>query len=216
MADHYNKKYYDWQKKSGELGGMLDPWKFEPFVRKNDTVLDFGCGGGYILTRLKCRRRFGVDINPAARKQAEARGIKMYPQVNNIPRNVKFDTVISHHTLEHLENPAEILKELRKRTRKNGYAIHVVPINDWRNDKKYNPKDVNKHLYTWTPLLIGNLFTHCGYKIQKIEIITRAWFPLSIYYYNYIPRFLMPVYNFACWAWAFVLRARQIRIVARA
>lgn len=216
MRNHYDKTYYEWQKKSGELGGKLDVWKFQPFIKQIDTVLDFGCGGGYILQNIPCRRRYGVDINKSAREEAQKRGVKMYPEVYDIPSNIKFDVVISHHTLEHLENPAEILAELKKRTRKNGYAVHVVPINDWRNDKKYNPKDVNKHLYTWTPLLIGNLFDRCGYKIEKIEIITRAWFPLSIYYYSYIPRFLLPVYNLASLMWAFALRARQIRIIARA
>lgn len=215
MTNHYDKKYYEWQKKSGVLGGMLDTWKFQPFIKSTDTVLDFGCGGGYILEHLICRRRWGVDINPVVRKEAQKKEIHMVPEVFDIPKSVQFDVVISHHTLEHLENPAEILKELKKRTRKGGYAVHVVPINDWRNDKKYNPDDINKHLYTWTPLLIGNLFSRCGYRIQSVEIITRTWFPLSIHYYSHIPNVLLPVYNLASWAWGLVLRSRQIRIVAR-
>lgn len=214
MTTHYDKNYYEWQKKSGILGGMLDRWKFEPFIKPTDAVLDFGCGGGYILERLVCRR-YGVDINPIVRKEAEKRGIVIYPEVYDIPKNIKFDVIISHHSLEHLENPAEILKELRKRTKKGGYAVHVIPINDWRNDRKYDPDDINKHLYTWTPLLIGNLLTQCGYHIENIEIITRAWFPLSIHYYSYIPKMLLPLYDVASWTWAFLLRSRQIRIIAR-
>lgn len=215
MSNHYGKKYYEWQKKSGELGGALDTWKFQPYIKNDDSVLDFGCGGGYIIERLTCRRRAGVDINPVVRREAEKRGITMYSEVYDIPSRVKFDVVISHHSLEHLENPAEILTKLRKRTKKGGYAVHVVPINDWRNDKKYDPHDINKHLYTWTPLLLGNLFNHCGYRIEKIDILTRAWFPLSIYYYRFIPKQLMPIYSIASFLWAFMLRARQIRIVAR-
>lgn len=216
MPNHYNKTYYDWQKKSGKLAGDLDTWKFKPCIKPTDTVLDFGCGGGYILEKLQCKKRYGVDINPVVRTEAEKRGITMYSEVYDIPKSVKFDVIISHHTLEHLENPAEILKELKKRTKPGGYAVHVVPINDWRNDKTYNPKDINKHLYTWTPLLLGNLFKTCGYKIQDISIITRAWLPLSIHYYRFIPAFLMPVYELGSFVWAFVLRGRQIRIVARA
>ncbi len=118
MRNHYDKKYYEWQKKSGELGGELDVWKFQPFIKPSDTVLDFGCGGGYILQNILCRRRYGVDINPVVRKEAKKRGLTMYPAVYDIPRNVTFDVVISHHSLEHLENPAEILKELQKICRK--------------------------------------------------------------------------------------------------
>lgn len=215
MKNHYGKSYFDWQKKSGELAGALDTWKFEPYIKPTDTVLDFGCGGGYILQNLVCRRRVGVDVNPTVRKEAEKRGISMFSEVHTIPSSLRFDVVISHHTLEHVENPAHILKELRKKTRKGGYAVHVVPINDWRNDRHYNPHDINNHLYTWTPLLLGNLFVHCGYKIERIEIITHAWFPLSIHYYRFIPRHLLPIYHLACRVWAFFLRARQIRIIAR-
>lgn len=211
---HYDSDYYVWQKKSGKLAGALDRWKFQPYIKTTDTVLDFGCGGGYILEKLACKKRYGVDINPVVRKEAVRRGIVMYPSIYDVPKSLKFDVIISHHTLEHLEDPAKILKELKKRMKKDGIGVHVVPINDWRNDKKYNPHDINKHLYTWTPLLFGNLFAHCGYRIEKIDVITRAWFPFSLHYIAYIPHPLMPLYDLACWLWAIVIKNRQIRIIA--
>ena len=34
-------------------------------------VLDFGCGGGYLLDKINCKKKFGVEINNIAIKEAE-------------------------------------------------------------------------------------------------------------------------------------------------
>ena len=210
--NYYDKTYYDWQKKAGVYGGMQDAWKFEHFIKPSDAVLDFGCGGGFLLENIKCKIKYGVDINMTARREAEEKGIRVFSSLDTIPFRQKFDAIISHHTLEHIEDPASVLKTLRKYLKKNGLSIHVVPIDDWRNEKKYNPKDVNKHLYTWTPLLIGNLFAHCGYLVQDTTIVAYQWLPLSRYYYKYIPKYL---YYFLCKIWGALIRNREIRIIAR-
>lgn len=211
MTKHYSKDYYEWQKKSGELGALIDLWKFEKYIKSTDAVLDFGCGGGYILEGLKCRKKVGIEVNEFAQKVAKERGIQIYSAITKLPKNAKFDAIISHHALEHVSDPAQILKILKTHLKKNGLAVHVVPINDWRNDKKYNPEDINKHLYTWTPLLLGNLFVNAGYRVKNIRILTHAWLPLSKYYYPYTPKFL---YHIGCTFWSFITRNRQILIVS--
>lgn len=209
---YYNKKYFDWQKKAGLYGAQQDLWMYEPFIKENDKVLDFGCGGGYILEKTKCRFKYGVDINPEARKAAERRGIKVFEKLHDLPREIKFDIILTHHTFEHVESPAEILKTIKKYLKKESFLICVVPIDDWRIEKKYKANDINNHFYTWSPLLLGNLFTHCGYKIKDIRIIERAWIPLSRFYYRFIPKF---VYNFLSMIWSKLTLSRQIRIVAQ-
>ena len=52
----YSKEYFDWQKNLGELGGLYDTYKYLPYIKKDDYVLDFGCGGGYILKSLNFRQ----------------------------------------------------------------------------------------------------------------------------------------------------------------
>lgn len=212
MKTHYSQKYYAWQKKAGEYGGTQDLWKFQSYIKKTDTVLDFGCGGGYILSGIQCKKKYGVEINHTAAQVAKEKNITIYTCVTDIPKNLKFDVIISHHALEHLENPVTHLKSLFKHLKKNGLAIHVVPVNDWRVDKKYNPKDINKHLYTWTPLLIGNLFVHCGYKIKDIQLYPYQWLPLSRYYYRYIPKL---IYYVLTRLWGGIVSNREIRIIAK-
>lgn len=211
MKSHYNEKYFQWQKKAGEYGADQDLWMYEPYITNSDVVLDFGCGGGYMLERLTCKEKYGVDINVIAQKEAKRKNINVFRSIDAMPRELRFNTIISHHTLEHTGNPAEILKKLQKHLGKKGLLVCVVPIDDWRMQKKYSRNDINRHLYTWTPLLIGNLFAHCGYSIKNVDIITRAWLPLSRYYYAYFPKFL---YVFLSTIWSILILSRQIRIVA--
>ena len=46
---HYNHEYFNWQKNIGYVGGFLNKFKFENNVNKTDILMDFGCGGGYLL-----------------------------------------------------------------------------------------------------------------------------------------------------------------------
>lgn len=209
---YYNKKYFDWQKKAGLYGAQQDLKFYTPFIKKSDLVLDFGCGGGYMLEKLECRGKYGVDINPLARKEAQKKGLKIFENLEKIPPALKFNVIYSHHALEHIENPAIIIRSFRKLLKKDGQLICVVPIDDWRIEKNFRANDVNQHFYTWSPLLLGNLFTHCGYKVQSVEIIERAWVPLSRFYYTYIPGL---VYDFFSKMWSKLTLSRQIRLVAK-
>ena len=193
-------------------GAQQDLWLYAPFIKKTDRVLDFGCGGGYMLEKIDCNEKYGIDINSQARNEAKKRGIKAYKKLGDLPAGPKFDVIISHHALEHLENPAEVLKSLKKFLKPGGYLIVAVPIDDWRVEKKYDRDDINKHLYTWTPRLLGNLCSQCGYTIKDIGIVERAWVPLSRFYYPYIPK---PIYNFFSLLWSKLTLTRQIRIICR-
>lgn len=212
MVSHYEKKYYSWQKKLGKFGGTIDLWKFEKFIKKSDIVLDFGCGGGYILENLKCKDKYGIEVNPIAIKEAKDKKIEIYQKIKQIPANLKFDKIISHHALEHTENPFQELKDLRKYLEKNGSMIFVVPMDDWRIQQKYNKEDVNQHLFAWTPLVLCNLFSAAGYKIKEVKIITHAWIPFSQFFYPLLPKF---IYFLSCRIWSTLTFNRQIRIVCK-
>lgn len=208
---HYDRRYFEWQIKAGRYGAQQDVWMYEKYIKAKYTVLDFGCGGGYMIEKLKCKNKLGVDINPYARQVAAKKGIKVFPSLDKIPNNIKFDVILSHHSLEHVLDPYEILTKLRLKLKQKGIIICVVPIDDWRDQKKYVTRDINKHMFAWTPLLLGNLFSEAGFRLRKIEIISRAWLPLSRFYYDYFPKFL---YNFCCEIWSRIIRSRQIRIIA--
>ena len=61
VSTHYDKKYFDWQSSIGEFGGWANQTKFAEYISSNSRVLDFGCGGGYLLKNLECRAKAGVE-----------------------------------------------------------------------------------------------------------------------------------------------------------
>jgi SAM-dependent methyltransferase len=77
-SSHYDAKYFAWQQEMGRLGGWANVDKFCRTVGTSDRVLDFGCGGGFLLANLECRERFGIEPNPAARESASSKGVKVF------------------------------------------------------------------------------------------------------------------------------------------
>lgn len=127
---HYDEKYFLWQMEMGEFGAKADSFKFESLINEKDTVLDFGCGGGYLLSILSCRRRIGIELNDIARQRASENGIEVYKYSAEVPDN-SCDLIISNHALEHTFNPYNELKSLYSKLKQNGMIVFVVP-----NEKK--------------------------------------------------------------------------------
>lgn len=76
-SPHYNSDYFDWQKTKGGggFGGWAEPHKFFQYISMDAVVIDFGCGGGFLLDRLKCREKIGIEPNPAAAISVKNLGI---------------------------------------------------------------------------------------------------------------------------------------------
>lgn len=201
-SSHYQgeqgRRYFSYQNQGGLQRGRINARKFAPYVGVNDVVLDFGCGNGALLYHLNCRQRIGVEINPAARQEAHLLGIEVLATLDAIgPASV--DLVISNHALEHVLCPLDVLRELHERLRTGGQIVLCLPVDDWRMQRVVNPKDINHHLYTWTPLLIGNLLSEAGFAVDNAWIFTHAWPPthwqwldarLSVWLFDLVCRYV--------------------------
>lgn len=177
---HYNEKYFDWQKKVGEFGGIANLFKFNDYISESDDVLDFGCGGGYLLNNIATTgKKMGVEINPVARKNASELRVEVYESMSDIPDN-SVDVVISNHALEHVDNPLAVIKEMKRVVRPNGKIVIVVPH---EVNADVNENDINMHLFTWSPQNLRNLFiTAGGVEIIEACRIYHSW-PKKYYYY---------------------------------
>jgi SAM-dependent methyltransferase len=173
---HYEFQYFQWQKKIGYFGGTANLFKFEPYISTNDNVLEFGCGGGYLLKNIKCKDRIGIEINDSARKIAFENGIQTVQDVSDVP-NDWANIIISNHVLEHTFNPLEELKKLHSKLKLGGHIIFVVP-QEFKTS--FKEKDVNMHLFTWTPRNLGNLFITANYKIIKTKTLYDKWPPFYL------------------------------------
>jgi SAM-dependent methyltransferase len=211
---HYDAAYFAWQRAIGEFGGWANAPRFAAIVRPDDVVLDFGCGGGFLLKNLPGRRRLGIEINPEAAAVAAANGVEVFPKISDIP-DESVDVIVSNHCLEHVPNPMSALQELRTKLRKGGRAMFVVPCETIRD--RYDPQHIDHHLYTWNPRCLGHLFHDAGFDVVSSTRDTFRWPPRI---YRQIARMGGRTgFEIAARIWYYLdLRpgqASQVRLVAR-
>lgn len=199
--------YFQWQGEDGEQAARYNLHLWQPYLNPTDAVLDFGCGGGYLLNALNVAKKVGVEVNPHAREAATKLGIETYARWDQVPD--QFDKVISSHALEHVPHPREVIRQMAANLKSpDSRIILLLPIDDWRTPKNrtYRPGDRDMHLYTWTPLLLGNLLASCGLTVYECRIVTHAWPPGKAMLWAISPR----LFHTAAWCWAVWKRQRQL------
>lgn len=174
VSNHYNNNYFTWQAYFSEFGGWADKIKFIDYISIDDTVLDFGCGGGFLLKNLKCDRKVGVEVNSSAAACAKNKGVEVYSNTKAVP-NDYVDVIISNHVLEHTLNPLQELKILYNKLKDGGKTIFVVPCESVFSSYKTN--DINNHLFSWSPMCIGNLFAEAGFLVVESKPYFHKWPP---------------------------------------
>jgi SAM-dependent methyltransferase len=209
VSAHYDDGYFDWQASIGEFGGWANQSKFRNYLSSESKVLDFGCGGGFLLKNLKCAKRVGVEVNPAARETAKQNGIEVFARVDDVPDDY-VDVIISNHALEHTLQPLEELKSLHRKLQPRGKIIFVVPCESISS--RYKPKDVNHHLYTWSPMCLGNLFSEAGFSVIESKAYIHKWPPM----YRFIATVgRRPIFELASRIYGQIARSSfQVRVVA--
>lgn len=87
-------------------------------------ILDFGCYTGGLLARLGPKfQRFGIEVNARAAGMAEAQGIRVWPAIENIPAEDRFDFVVACDVIEHMNDPEAFALALVSLTSADGQVI---------------------------------------------------------------------------------------------
>ena len=209
ISGHYDEAYFEWERKIGEFGAWADKDRFNKYITPEDVVLEFGCGGGFLLKEINCRKRLGVEINPAAIKVAQKNGIKIYTSTEEVYDN-SIDVIISTNALEHTLRPLDELKKLYNKLKIGGKVIFLVPCESI--SYKYKPNDINHHLYSWSPMCIGNLFTEAGFKVIEVNSDASKWPPHAELVAKIAGRF---IFNIICKIYGSLRRSFfSVRIIA--
>jgi len=208
---HYDEKYFAWQNQSIDIKAQRKVQAFQPYVKAHHTVLDFGSAGGGLIGGLRAARRIGVEINDVARAAAQQKhpGVEYYKTLADVEDGV-VDVVVTNHTLEHLASPYEALLHIRPKLRRGGTLVIIVPIDDWRAQKRWVPGDINRHLFTWTPLNLGNLLDEAGYAVGKQRIIRKT----IMRGHDLYARLPKPIFNFVRYAYSVARHRQQLLMVA--
>ena len=212
-SGHYDdaagNDYFAWQRTIGGFGGWANVSKFLEYLQPSDRIVDFGCGGGYLLSQLPQQDKRGIEVSEAARSVASANGITAVASAAELPASWA-DVIISNHALEHTLQPLDELRALLRVVRPGGRVVFVVPNEGIR--RHWNPSDHNHHLYTWAPLNLGHLFTEAGFIVDDCQPFMHKWPP----FHRLIARIGgRPLFDFLSRIWAHLDRRWfQVRIVA--
>ena len=210
---HYDAGYFAWQQKSGRLGGWANVDKYRDTVRPADRVLDFGCGGGFLLANLTCAARFGIEPNPAGREMAKSNGVTAFASPHDALAALgegTLDVIISDNALEHALEPYRELQALMPLLKVGGRIHFVVPCEGigW----KFKADDINQHVYSWSPQSLGNLVKAAGYEVEFSRAYIHKWPPRIAYQMQRLGR---PAFNFASRVWGHLDR-RWFQVEVRA
>lgn len=102
--------------------------------KKNISICDVGCGPGTLLAEVKRRGHyaFGIEPNTRCHKLLRQKGIDFtgdfFPLKKDIQK--KFDCVFLLNTLEHLREPLEIMRQVRRLLLPKGTVFISVPCID--------------------------------------------------------------------------------------
>jgi len=165
-----------------------------PFIPNDvEKILEIGCGSGAFASLLKQNRNiemWGMDIHEEAVKDAHDVFDKVI--INNIEKDVVdlpinyFDCILFNDVLEHLAYPWNVLSDIRKYIRHDGYVVASIPnVRYYENlkkllfnkDWKYETKGILDitHLRFFTEKSIVNMFEKSGYRVIQIKGINSRY-----------------------------------------
>ncbi len=116
----------------------------QPFVKPTESVLDYGGRDETNLGEVLAARKFRVPVD------------------GDLASFQSVDVVICHHVLEYLEEPIEIVRQL-KEVLKPGGTLLIFALYD-KTFRRPNLSEQTKHFYSWNVQTLGNLMLDCGYE----------------------------------------------------
>lgn len=186
-------------------------------IEKNPKkILELGTGGGEFMSVLKKRgyNVIGLDILPNKILLEKGYDIRKCDLNEGLPfKKSSFDVVIGLEVLEHLYNPYEMMKEIRRVLRPGGYAIISMPNTasifsriGQLYEKRLDELDIYWHHHQPSITSIRNLISK-ELKIEK-EIYISSFRRLRMF--NPILKTLLKV-NKDAFCGDLMIKARKIR-----
>jgi 2-polyprenyl-3-methyl-5-hydroxy-6-metoxy-1,4-benzoquinol methylase len=139
---------------------------FPSFPNRTDNLLiDVGCGRGDFLARMKSLgwNVLGIEPDPVSSVRARARGIAVFSgrlEEAGLAGGIA-DQVTLHHVLEHVDDPAALLKECRRVLRPGGRLVLYTPNAESLGHRWFGQAwrglEPPRHLFVFSPRALRNI-----------------------------------------------------------
>jgi cyclopropane fatty-acyl-phospholipid synthase-like methyltransferase len=169
---------------------------FSRHLRRNSTVLDFGCGAGGLMRHLfpRAARVFGMDHSPQSRAEVARRfgkdpkfgGVLAPGEVERLAGQV--DVLYCVEVVEHLEDAvlARLLETIRRMLKPDGVAIITTPNReDLEKSQIYCPQCQSvfhrwQHVRSWDASSLSSAaWAHGLDVVETVETDFRAHFRVN-------------------------------------
>ena len=144
-------------------------------------VLDVGCGDGFHLDviRRRCANAYelsGIDVDKRAVSRAAGRGLAVREgalETSNIERD-SIDCVLLIQTIEHVEDPLDLLRAIFARLRPGGRLIVVTDNTGsldfrWFGSRWWGGYHFPRHLHLFDDSSLRSMAGAAGFEIESLE-----------------------------------------------
>jgi ubiquinone/menaquinone biosynthesis C-methylase UbiE len=144
----------------------------EPAFARPGRMLDFGCGAGEFLLRMReagwqCA---GVEVSDVAVAVARGQGLHVEPSLQAFS-DAHFDYVRANHSLEHVPDPRAVLQEMYRVLKPGGTLFIGVPTNDGQNARLFGPYwwylGAPVHPVTFSTRGLADLVMQVGFAVER-------------------------------------------------
>jgi len=159
---------------------FINPERNKKFFKDPGSILDIGCGNGWLLYKLKQKgwNVKGVEPSSVAAKIGNDAGINIFNGIllDTKFNDAEFDVVHSNHSFEHIYNPNEVLDEIYRILKKGGRLFIGIPnyngINSKIAKKYWYYLGAPVHTYNYSPGNIKLLLQHHNFEVQEINYVS--------------------------------------------
>ncbi|GIW81082.1 MAG: hypothetical protein KatS3mg105_2889 [Gemmatales bacterium] len=179
------------------LARMVRPWfgpsrdsmTAIPYTGKG-RLLDFGCGAGWLLTRMKERgwSVAGLDFSSYTAQRVQKR-LQIPVYVGTLPHPEiaaeSFDVVTMGAVLEHVHDPHAVISGAARILAENGLIVISVPNIascqfDWFQEDCWS-LELPRHLLHFSPATITRLVRMHGFEVVQLRLLGRtSWMRRSV------------------------------------
>ena len=161
-------------------------------ILNDKKILDFGCGKGGFLRKIKedkiSNNIFGLELNKQNRKNINQLGINCFETIDE--NLYEFDFIFLNHVFEHLVNPITVLENLFKILKNDGHLIIEIPhgddflIKDSGIVSFKNFTFWSEHICLYTKPLMKKILSHLKIKNYQISFFQRYCMNNHFYWFK--------------------------------
>lgn len=183
ISNYYPKEYYGSENK--KFSSLFEKLIVEfrrlrakevESICPSGTVLDVGCGRGWMLSILKDAGYtvIGTELTEGSATFAK-KNLLLDIRVGKFEdlniRDSSVDVLTMYHCFEHLHSPKEILKKAKSVLKDDGYLLISVPnfgsLQSQLSKGKWFHLDVPRHLYHYSVGSLESLIEEAGFEVTK-------------------------------------------------